>query len=127
VAHGWSSKQYRDALRAVDSAIQSVRGLFKEYALDTHTTILVTSLSGPGTDPGAEAPTTDSPIVPWIVSGAGIKPGQVIRQPVSIIDTGATVMRILGLETHTEWDSKVVDEIFQTAAIASSAPQVQKH
>jgi hypothetical protein len=32
---------------------------------------------------------------------------------VSIIDTGATVMRTLGLETHTEWDSRPVEEIFK--------------
>jgi hypothetical protein len=35
-------------------------------------------------------------------------------------------MRILGLETHTEWDSKAVEEIFQTAAVASAAPPAKK-
>jgi hypothetical protein len=121
VAHGWNSKEYRDALRSVDTAMKAVLDLFKEYKLLDRTTVMVTALSGPGTDPGAEAPTTDQPIVPWIVSGAGIKPGQVIRQPVSILDTGATVMRILGLETHTEWDSKPVEEIFKTAAVSTAA------
>lgn len=120
VAHGWNSKAYRDGLRAVDTAIHSVLDLFKQYKLSDRTTVVVTALSGKGTNPGAETPTTDPPVVPWIVSGVGIKPGQVIRQPVSIIDTGATVMRILGLETHTEWDSKVVEEIFMTNAVASA-------
>jgi hypothetical protein len=32
------------------------------------------------------------------------------------MDTGATVMRALGLETHTEWDSHAVEEIFKTAS-----------
>jgi hypothetical protein len=32
---------------------------------------------------------------------------------VSIIDTGATVMRLLGLETYTEWESRPVEEIFR--------------
>ena len=127
VAHGWKSKQYRDALRTVDAAIQSVLDLFTEYALAARTTVIVTALSGPGTDPGAEAPTTDSPVVPWIATGVGIKAGLIIHQPVSIIDTGATVMRILGLETHTEWDSRAVDEIFQTAAITSPAVPAKKH
>ncbi|MGH7228430.1 MAG: hypothetical protein ACREIH_04370, partial [Nitrospiraceae bacterium] len=48
----------------------------------------------------------------WIAWGAGIKAGKVIQQPVSILDTGATVLRALGLETHTEWESRVVEEIF---------------
>lgn len=126
VAHGWKSKEYRDALRTVDTAIQSVLDMFKEYALSNRTTVIVTALSGPGTDPGADAPTTDAPVVPWIVAGAGIKSGQVIHQPVSIIDTGATVMRILGLETHTEWDSRAVEEIFQTAAVAPTTPPAKK-
>lgn len=125
-AHGWNSKEYREALRTVDTAIKSVLDLFKEYKLSDRTTVVVTALSGQGTDPGADAPTTDSPVVPWIASGVGIKHGQIIQQPVSIIDTGATVMRILGLETHTEWDSKAVEEIFQTAAAASAAPPAKK-
>jgi hypothetical protein len=125
VAHGWKSKEYRAALKAVDAAIQSILDLFREYALSARTTVIVTALSGPGTDPGADMPTTDAPVVPWIVSGVGIKSGQIIHQPVSIIDTGATVMRILGLETHTEWDSRVVEEIFQTAAVGAAPPPVQ--
>jgi len=120
VAHGWNSKEYRDALRAVDSAMKSVLDLFKEYKLSDRTTVVVTSLSGPGTDVGAENPTTDSPVVPWIASGVGIKHGQMIHQPVSIMDTGATVMRILGLETHTEWESRAVEEIFQTASVSAA-------
>jgi arylsulfatase A-like enzyme len=88
--------------------------------------VVVTALRGLGTEPGAEAPTTDAPVIPWIVSGVGIKHGQVIHQPVSIIDTGATVMRILGLETHTEWDSKAVDEIFKTAAVAPASAPAKK-
>ncbi len=113
VAHGWNSKEYRNGLRAVDTAIRSVLEIFKQHKLSDRTAVIVTALSGKGADPGAEIPTTDSPVVPWIVSAAGIKAGQVIRQPVSIIDTGATIMRLLGVETHTEWDSTPVEEIFE--------------
>ena len=126
VAHGWNSKEYREALRTVDAAIQSVLDVFKRYALTNRTTVMVTALSGKGIDLGADAPVADSPVVPWIVSGVGIKPGQVIRRPVSIIDTGATVMRILGLDTHTEWDSTAVEEIFQPAAAASTGSSAKK-
>ena len=87
---------------------------------------MVTALSGKGIDLGADASAADSPVVPWIVSGVGIKPGQVIRRPVSIIDTGATVMRILGLDTHTEWDSTAVEEIFLPAAASSTGSSAKK-
>ncbi len=126
VTHGWTSKEYREALRTVDSAMKSVLDLFKEYSIMDRTAVLVTALSGKGTDPGAEVPATDSPVVPWLVSGAGIKQGKIIRQPVSIIDTGATVMRILGLQTHTEWDSKAVEEIFQASAATPTVSRAKK-
>ena len=100
--------------------MRSVLEMFKEHGLLSRTTVLVTALSGPGTDlNGEEATVAGTPMVPWIASGVGIKHGQVIHQPVSIIDTGATVMRIFGLETHTEWESKAVEEIFQAAAASS--------
>jgi predicted AlkP superfamily pyrophosphatase or phosphodiesterase len=122
VAHGWNSKEYRQALQAVDAAMKSVLDIFKEHGLSNRTTVVVTALSAPGTDLNGEEPTTTAtPVVPWIISGAGISHGQVIRQPVSIIDTGATVMRLLGLETHTEWESKAIEEIFHAAAMAPAA------
>ena len=44
--------------------------------------------------------------------GANVKSGHQIQHPVSIMDTGATVMEALGLETHTEWQSQPIKEIF---------------
>lgn len=128
VTNGWDSKEYRDALQTVDASMKSVLDLFAHHKLLDRTTVLVTALSGKGTDPGGETPTHETPVVPWIVSGAGIKRGQTIHQPVSIIDTGATVMRILKLETHTEWDSQVVEEIFQsTAPVKRPVSRTKKH
>jgi predicted AlkP superfamily pyrophosphatase or phosphodiesterase len=131
---GWKSAAYRDALKSVDAAIGAVLDLYKELDLLKKTTIFVTSLSPygaslsengtsngsgahPSPDPGAASQSKHeggaaAPKVPWIASGASIKAGHTIHQPVSIIDTGATLMRALGLETHTEWQSHSVDEIF---------------
>ncbi len=119
-AHGWSSKDYHTALRSVDQAIGAVLEIFKAQGLLTRTTVFVTSLSGAGAVHGPS--TTVSSLVPWIAFGAGIKTGHTIRQPVSIIDTGATVMRTLGLETHMEWDSRAVEEIFRDTGAISAIP-----
>jgi len=121
-ASGWNSKEYRDALKMVDNAMRAVIDLYKDLALLDRTTIMVTSLKGAGTvvaqenDPGKP----EVPRVLWLASGAGIKEGHVISQPVSILDTGATVLRTLGLETHTEWDSHPVEEIFQSPRTAAA-------
>lgn len=111
LAHGWNSRAYRDALRTVDSAIGSVLELYRELGLLKQTTVLVTALNGYG---GGKASANGAgvPHVPWIAWGAGIKAGKIIHQPVSILDTGATVLRALGLETYTEWESHAVEEIF---------------
>lgn len=120
-SRGWTSKEYRDALRTVDKAIQSVLDIYQEQELIKRTTMFVTSLSAEGKDANQEQADGAVPVVPWIASGVGIKPGHEIHQPVSILDTGATVMRTLGLQTHTEWESHAVEEIFQAAF--SAAPQ----
>src|SRR5215510_13052761 len=117
---GWTSKEYRDALRTVDKAIHSVLDLYQEQGLTKRTTVFVTSLSAEGRDASQEQADSTVPMVPWIASGLGIKPGHMIHQPVSIMDTGATVMRTLGLQTHTEWESHAVEEIFQAAFVAAS-------
>jgi hypothetical protein len=114
-SRGWTSKEYRDALRTVDKAIHSVLDIYQEQGLTKRTTLFVTSLSAEGRDANQEQADAAVPMVPWIASGVGIKHGHAIHQPVSILDTGATVMRTLGLQTHTEWDSRAVEEIFQAA------------
>jgi arylsulfatase A-like enzyme len=100
--------------------------MYKELRLLGRTTVIVTSLTGGARPAGKEdltKPAIDGAAtlrLPWIAWGAGIKPGHAIQQLVSIIDTGATVLRTLNLETHTEWDSRPVEEIFtapRTAAV----------
>ena len=118
-SRGWTSKEYREALRTVDKAIHSVLDIYQEQGLTKRTTLFVTSLSAEGRDANQEQADAAVPMVPWIASGVGIKPGYAIHQPVSILDTGATVMRTLGLQTHTEWESHAVEEIFQAAFAAA--------
>ena len=118
-SRGWTSKEHRVALRTVDRAMRSVLDIYQEQGLIKRTTLFVTSLSAEGRDANQESADAAIPMVPWIASGVGIKPGYQIHQPVSILDTGATVMRTLGLQTHTEWESHAVEEIFQAAFTAA--------
>lgn len=119
-AEGWTSKGYRDALQTIDRAIGDVLAIYEELGLSKETTVFVTSISSPGADhfgdaePAIAQGGAKPPHILWMASGAGVKRGHVIGQPVSIIDTGATVMRALGLdsETHTEWQSRVIDDVF---------------
>ena len=48
--------------------------------------------------------------------------GHTITTTLSILDTGATVLRTLGLDTYTEWDSHPVEEIFRSPRTAAADP-----
>lgn len=110
---GWASGEFKQALGAVDSAMKSVLATFARHGLLEKTTVFVTSLHG---RPQPDGPTSQPAMVPWIAAGKGIRPSHRISTPVSIIDTGATVMRTLGLTTHTEWDSRTIEEVFQAGS-----------
>jgi predicted AlkP superfamily pyrophosphatase or phosphodiesterase len=121
---GWTSKAYREASQEVDRAIGSILDLYKDYKLLDQTVVIVTALSGTG----AQKQNGSLPHVPWLASGANIKAGHAIAAPVSIMDTGATVMRAFGLETHTEWQSRAVEEIFRAPrAIVHNEPAIDIH
>lgn len=125
LANGWASRPYREALRAVDRAVGSILDLYRELGILKQTAVIVTGLNGAagpvnGKDPAKLGVDGGGlPRVPWIAWGAGIKAGHAIKQPVSILDTGATVLRTLGLETYTEWESHAVEEIFKAPRPAS--------
>ena len=129
VADGWDSPSYRDALRSVDQAMGSILDMYQEYGLLEQTAVIVTGLSGRGaaTSSGSGSVNEqDLPQVPWVASGPGIKEGYVIKAPMSILDTGATVLRTFRLETYTEWESYAVEEIFKTSwLVGARAAQTQ--
>lgn len=115
--NGWNSQSYEKASQAVDTAIGRIVSLYHEFGALTTTMVVVIGLNpanhgsteGPGFTTGAF---NSSMTVPFIAWGANIKSGHHIKSPVSILDTSATVLQALGLETHTEWDSHAIEEIF---------------
>ena len=120
--YGWDSAKFQSAVKAIDAAVESLLQTYKEMGVLERTMIIVTGLNGgpvpsPSLNgkPVATATGTDlDPTIPWIAWGANVKKGHMLSRPVSLLDTGATIMYALGLETHTEWESHALEEIFQT-------------
>src|SRR5436190_9809153 len=48
--------------------------------------------------------------IPWIVEGPGIARGREIKVPVNTYDTAPTLARLLGINPHSCWIGKVVEE-----------------
>ena len=112
---GWDSKAYHKALIAVDTAINELLEVYREFEVLDKTMVIVTGLTGTGS-PGSVQLTATSQgktTVPWIAWGVNVKPHFEITRKMSIMDTGATIMEALGLVTHTEWDSHGLQEILQ--------------
>ncbi len=120
---GWDSPKFSSALTSIDTAVGNIIKTYEKLKVLDQTMIIITGLnSGPlqppsknGKKGGAHSRTADlDSTIPWIAWGANIKPGNTISRSVSLLDTAATIMYALGLETHTEWDSQAIKEIFET-------------
>lgn len=122
---GWDSQQYHQALQHVDRAMGSVIEIYRDLKLLERATVFVMSLNPDGGAAVRENGHGGSR-VPWIAWGYGIRAGHEITQPVLLQDTGATVMRTFGLHTHTEWDSRSVEEVFD-ATKAVTTGEMEQH
>jgi predicted AlkP superfamily pyrophosphatase or phosphodiesterase len=120
-ADGWMSKPYLKAVEDIDRAIGTLIKGFKELGLYERTTFIVSAdHGGHGTTHGTTMP--EDMTIPWIAAGPGVKAGHEIRQPVSLMDTPATVMRAFGIsDYYVEWKSRSVEEIFEATIVATPA------
>lgn len=120
-ADGWMSKPYLKAVEDIDRAIGTLIKGFKELGLYERTTFIVSAdHGGHGTTHGTTMP--EDMTIPWIAAGPGVKAGHEIRQPVSLIDTPATVMRAFGIsDYYVEWKSRSVEEMFEVGTAAAPA------
>ena len=118
---GWDSPKFHAAVKSIDAAVENIINTYKELGVLDQTMVIVTGLNGgpaqgasPDGSKGSKTTTNWDPTIPWIAWGANIKSHQTVKSPISLLDTGATIMYALGLETHTEWESHPLKEIFQT-------------
>lgn len=111
--HGWHTPPYLRAVELADELIGRIVATVDELGLSERTVFIVTSdHGGLGTGHGGE--TMDELEIPWIIAGAGIGTGRVLRVPVSTTDTAATAALLLGLEQPRAWTGTPVLEALAT-------------
>jgi predicted AlkP superfamily pyrophosphatase or phosphodiesterase len=109
---GWMSKPYLRAVENSDRALGSLIKGFQELGLYKDMVMIVTSDHG-GHDNTHGTSSPEDMTIPWIAAGPGIKAGYEIKQQASIMDTGATALRALGItDYYLEWKSQTIKEIF---------------
>ena len=106
---GWMSQPYLDAIANADRCLARVLEKIDQLGRLSETAILVTSDHG-GHERTHGTDCDEDMIVPWILSGAGIKQGHKIAGSVRIYDTCPTLAALLGLKPSEIWDGQVIAE-----------------
>ena len=117
--YGWDSPKYSAAVTSIDNAIDQIKKNYQEIGVLDRTMFIVTGLNSGPLNPLTKKVKKGKtvaldPTVPFITWGTNVKKHHAISQPVTLLDAGATIMHALGLETHTEWQSETISEIFET-------------
>lgn len=105
--HGWMSQEYLKAIANADRCIA--------HLLDAHeatrrerTVLLLSDHGGHDRSHGTEMP--EDILIPWVLSGHGVKKGHAIQAETRIFDTCPTLAHVLGIPAAREWDGQVVHD-----------------
>ncbi|HUB83727.1 MAG TPA: alkaline phosphatase [Bryobacteraceae bacterium] len=109
-AEGWSSASYYRAVEDADSYVGLILDMLDaENALES-TYVLISSDHG-GRGHGHGKNSLEEIQIPWILSGPGIRPGQ-LETAVYTYDTAATIAWIFGLDAPSCWVGRPVTAAF---------------
>ncbi|MGH2593079.1 MAG: alkaline phosphatase family protein [Anaerolineae bacterium] len=106
-ACGWMSDKYLAQAARVDREL----GIMLE-ALPDDSHVLIQADHG-GHDRTHGTDSAEDMTIPWVIAGPGIRRGQTIEAPVSLLDTAPTLARLLGITPHPHWEGRCVDEAFE--------------
>jgi predicted AlkP superfamily pyrophosphatase or phosphodiesterase len=103
--------EYHASVEVADRLIgETIAGL-KSARMWDRTLLIVTSDHG-GIGKGHGGATMAEIEIPWIVHGPGVARGHVIKSPINVYDTAATIVTALGLTMPDCWIARPVAEAF---------------
>ncbi|MCE7861094.1 MAG: hypothetical protein DYG86_15075 [Chloroflexi bacterium CFX2] len=108
--YGWLSPEQLSVLSRADQAIEKLVTELNNRGLREETLFIITAdHGGHDTTHGSSLP--EDMTIPWIASGAGIKPAA-LNSSITTVDTASTAAFALGLPIPPEWDGIPVYEAF---------------
>ena len=107
----WMSPEY---LKSIEEADEQIGVFLKEMSKaelyrDTHFMFL-TDHGGIGNGHGGTS--AAEMVVPWGISGPGIKKNFIIKEPCNTVNTAALILRLFGIEQPLAWTGEVPESIF---------------
>lgn len=110
---GWMTQEYAQAALFADTALARIIAAASRAYGDGNFTLIVTAdHGGHGKDHGSTDPFDVD--IPWIAWGRGVRPGVLAGVQVRTVDSAATVLWLLGVETPPGWSGRPVAEGFVT-------------
>ena len=109
--HGWASKEQKQALSEVDTALGVVCQAIRDAGIAEESVLLITADHG-GHEQTHGLNTNDDMTIPWVAWGKGVKKGFQIIAPVVTYDTAATALWLLDLPLAERLDGYPVATAF---------------
>lgn len=107
----WMSDKYIRSIEETDEQIGAFLDRMKKEKLYDDTHFMFLSDHG-GIKYGHGGMTPNEMIVPWGITGPGIKQGMRITEPNNTVNTAATILRLFKVKTPLPWTSEVPESIF---------------
>jgi predicted AlkP superfamily pyrophosphatase or phosphodiesterase len=102
--HGWMNDGYLRQVETTDVALGTVLAALPK---DGH--VLLQSDHG-GHDRSHGTELDADMLIPWMLSGPGIRGGHALEAPISILDTAPTLARLLEVDSPRDWEGWAVKE-----------------
>ncbi len=110
--HQWKSPAYLKSIEEADVVIGDFMNALRKEGLDKNIHFMFLSDHG-GIGSGHGGVTVDEMLVPWSISGPGIKAGFEIEEPNNTINTGAVILQIFKAKAPRAWLGRVPEGIFK--------------
>lgn len=110
--HGWMSDEYIQSIEEADVEIGKFLQKLKEEDLYKSTHFMFLSDHG-GINKGHGGVTTNEMIVPWGITGPGIKKGMRITEPNNTVNTAVMILHLFKIKKPLAWTGEVIDSVFK--------------
>lgn len=110
--HKWMSTEYIQSIEEADVEIGRFIEKMKQEGLykDTHFMFLT---DHGGINYGHGGVSTDEMIVPWGITGPGIKKGFKITEANNTVNTASTILHLFKIKQPSSWTGEVIESIFK--------------
>lgn len=109
---GWMSKEYIKSIEEADVEIGKFLQKMKDEGLYDSTHFFFLSDHG-GVKKGHGGVSVDEMIVPWAITGPGIKKNMKISEPNNTVNTAAVILKLFKVKKPLSWTGEVIESIFK--------------